>query len=90
MIRKEVYCEEIARSNFGGKKTNSKYKKGKILKDTILMVEDDKDIQLLLSCVLKVCRYESVTASNGKEALKKLRKMKKLPCPILTDNGMPE
>ena len=60
------------------------------MKDTILIVEDDKDIQSLLSCVLKFCRYKSVTASNGKEALMILRKMIKPPSLILSDISMPE
>jgi len=60
------------------------------LKDTILIVEDDKDIQLLLSCLLKYCKYKSVTASNGKEALVILQKMKELPGLIFSDISMPE
>ena len=61
----------------------------KILKHRILIVEDNKDTQFLLSRLLEFSNYESVIASNGKDALLKLLKMKKLPDLIMSDIGMP-
>ncbi len=38
----------------------------------ILIIDDDKDMQLILSETLKTEGYETIVAGNGKEALKKV------------------
>ena len=55
----------------------------------ILVVDDDADILMALSLVLRGAGYRIVTASNGAEALDKLRGGGELPFIILTDLMMP-
>ena len=61
----------------------------KKITETILIVEDDPDLQELLDLLLKQNKYESITAFNGKEALLKLKNMEKLPDLIISDICMP-
>ena len=57
-------------------------------KPLILVVDDDKDIRLLMSVLLKNAGYRAETASNGLEALKFLQTTK--PDVIVLDIVMPE
>ncbi|MGZ3789155.1 MAG: response regulator [Bacteriovorax sp.] len=55
---------------------------------SILVVEDNKEIQDSLKVALEVEGYNVVTADNGKDALEKLAKIP-TPCMILLDLMMP-
>ena len=55
---------------------------------TILLVEDDKNQRLLYEQELRNEGYEIVTASDGKDALEKVRE--KLPDIVIMDINMPE
>lgn len=55
---------------------------------TILIVEDDKDLRVLISEFLEAEGYSVKQASNGKEALELLEKIPK-PCLVLLDMMMP-
>ena len=57
-------------------------------KPLILIVDDDKDIRLLMSVLLKNAGYRAETAANGLEALKFLQVTK--PDVIVLDIVMPE
>ncbi|MEX2683927.1 MAG: response regulator [Candidatus Sigynarchaeota archaeon] len=59
-------------------------------KDTVLVVDDNKDILDNLFMVLDFNHFNVITASNGKEALEILRKLKKVPDVIVSDIMMPE
>lgn len=56
-------------------------------KDTILIVEDEKDTRFILSKLLSKNGYEAVVAKNGAEALEILNEIK--PKVILADWTMP-
>ncbi len=60
---------------------NSKYK-------SILVVEDNKEIQNSLRAALEVEGYSVFTADNGKEGIEQLAKIP-TPCMILLDLMMP-
>jgi CheY-like chemotaxis protein len=55
---------------------------------TILLVEDDKNQRLLYEQELSLEGYEIVTASNGKEALERIKEQ--LPDIIIMDINMPK
>jgi CheY-like chemotaxis protein len=55
----------------------------------VLVVEDDRDIRDSILEVLADNEYEPLTASNGKEALERLRDPDQRPCVILLDVMMP-
>ena len=55
----------------------------------VLVVEDDRDIRDSILEVLEDNAYEPLTASNGKEALERLRDPGRRPCVILLDIMMP-
>ena len=55
----------------------------------ILVVDDEPDVQLLLTELLRGEGYEVATASDGAEALDYLRAVPTLPCLILLDLVMP-
>ena len=58
--------------------------------DLVMIVEDDSDTQEALRDILSQFGYRSVVASNGKEALDRLRaKGEPRPCIILLDVMMP-
>ncbi len=56
---------------------------------SVLIVEDAKDILILLNALLAGEGYDVNCASNGKEALDLLRASKTLPGVILLDLSMP-
>lgn len=56
---------------------------------TIMVVEDDSDIRLSLKDLLELQGYDVLTAENGLEALKVLKKSATPPNLILLDMKMP-
>ena len=56
----------------------------------ILIVDDDDDILLNLHITLEFNDYEVISAKNGKEAIKILRELDRLPELIISDILMPE
>ena len=55
----------------------------------ILVVEDDYDILEAIVEILSDRDYRAIAASNGREALERLRSAARLPCLILLDIMMP-
>jgi CheY-like chemotaxis protein len=55
----------------------------------VLVVEDDRDVRDSILEVLEDNEYEPLIASNGMEALEKLRNPDQRPCLILLDVMMP-
>jgi PAS domain S-box-containing protein len=55
----------------------------------ILIVDDERDVQMLLSELLRDENHEVATAADGAEALEYLRGSTTLPCLILLDLVMP-
>jgi CheY-like chemotaxis protein len=53
----------------------------------VMIVEDDDDIRAMMQLLLKSHGYETMTASNGQEALDQMRGRK--PCMVLLDINMP-
>ena len=56
---------------------------------TVLVVDDDPDICALLEAFLRLADFHVVTASDGHDALRKLRVTVSLPSVILLDLMMP-
>ena len=56
---------------------------------TVLVVEDDADVREAIAEVLSDCEYKPLHASNGAEALQRLRAAEVRPCVILLDVMMP-
>jgi CheY-like chemotaxis protein len=56
---------------------------------TVLVVEDDPDVREAIAEVLADSRYVALHASNGAEALQRLRSAPVTPCVILLDMMMP-
>ena len=56
---------------------------------TLLVVEDDRDVREALIEVLIDCDYKPVHASNGVEALERLRAASVPPCVLLLDVMLP-
>jgi CheY-like chemotaxis protein len=57
---------------------------------SILIVDDHRSLQQMLTIFLEDAGYEAVTASNGAEALAYLRHSAELPGLILLDVAMPK
>ncbi len=55
----------------------------------VMVVEDDRDVRDTLVEVLEDAEYRPVSASNGQEALDRLRASDPKPCVILLDIMMP-
>jgi CheY-like chemotaxis protein len=55
----------------------------------VMIVDDDRDVRESLAEVLEDHGYPSVAASNGQEALDRLRSLSNPPCVILLDLMMP-
>ena len=55
----------------------------------ILVVEDDPDTREMLGVALEYAGYKVVTATNGREAIDRLRAAAELPALILLDLSMP-
>jgi len=60
------------------------------LKPLILIVEDNVDLLYSLNLVLESNNYKSITAKNGKIALKILSELEQVPDIIISDIMMPE
>jgi len=58
-------------------------------KRTVLVVEDDRDVREAIAEVLVDSKYTALHASNGAEALDRLRTAAVRPCVILLDVMMP-
>ena len=56
----------------------------------IMVIDDMRDTVELVKTILEKEGYEVVSASNGREALEKLRNMEKKPDLVLVDMFMPE
>jgi CheY-like chemotaxis protein len=56
---------------------------------TVMVVEDDREVRDAIAEVLADCEYNAVSASNGAEALERLRTAPIRPCLILLDVMMP-
>jgi CheY-like chemotaxis protein len=56
---------------------------------TVMVVEDDADVREAIAEVLADCQYTALNASNGAEALQRLRAAEVRPCVILLDMMMP-
>ena len=57
--------------------------------DTILLVEDDEDVRMAISDMLKIAGYTVQEACDGMDALQRLQGMTSLPSLVLTDVMMP-
>jgi CheY-like chemotaxis protein len=56
---------------------------------TVLVVEDDREVRDAIAEVLADSEYKALAASNGVEALQRLRSASIRPCVILLDVMMP-
>jgi CheY-like chemotaxis protein len=56
---------------------------------TVLVVEDDQEVRDAIAEVLEDSEYKALAASNGAEALERLRTAAPQPCVILLDVMMP-
>lgn len=59
------------------------------MKPLILVVEDDEDLLFDEMLILELNSFEGISASNGKEALDKLKSMERIPDLIISDIMMP-
>ncbi|NHI91777.1 MAG: response regulator [Candidatus Lokiarchaeota archaeon] len=59
------------------------------MKPLILVVEDDEDLLYDEILILELNSFEGISASNGQEALDKLKSMKRIPDLIISDIMMP-
>lgn len=57
---------------------------------TVMIVDDTKDTVGMVKKLLEIEGYKTMTASDGKEALKLLKKTKEKPDLVLLDMFMPE
>jgi CheY-like chemotaxis protein len=53
----------------------------------VLIAEDDPDVREFMDLLLSTSGYETITASNGREALEKMHERR--PCVVLLDLAMP-
>ncbi|MFX1314859.1 MAG: PleD family two-component system response regulator [Promethearchaeota archaeon] len=60
------------------------------MKPLILIVEDNSDLLFNLNLILETNNFQTITAKNGKQALKILSETDKIPDIILSDIMMPE
>lgn len=60
------------------------------VKISILVIDDDEGVRLMMTDVLEIQGYEVHTAVDGKAGMEKLGTMKQLPSVILLDLMMPE
>ena len=56
----------------------------------IMVIDDDRDVSGAIMEALKDAEYTPIAATNGREALDKLRKLDEMPCVLLLDLMMPE
>ena len=55
----------------------------------VLLVEDNDDVREMMALALELAGHEVLLASNGREALARLRERRPRPCVILLDLMMP-
>lgn len=63
------------------------YGEGTLMRDKILIVDDEADIVSMLKDYFEFNGYDTITASNGREAIEKAGKQ---PDIILLDVNMPD
>ena len=56
----------------------------------IMVIDDDRDVSGAIMEALRDADYEPIAATNGREALDKLRSLDEMPCVLLLDLMMPE
>ena len=56
----------------------------------IMVIDDDRDVSGAIMEALRDAEYEPIAATNGREALDKLRTLDEMPCVLLLDLMMPE
>ena len=56
----------------------------------IMVIDDDRDVAGAIVEALKDAEYKPIAATNGREALDKLRSLDEMPCVLLLDLMMPE
>ena len=56
----------------------------------IMVIDDDRDVSGAIMEALQDAAYTPIAATNGREALEKLRRLQELPCVLLLDLMMPE
>ena len=56
----------------------------------IMVIDDDRDVAGAIVEALKDAEYTPIAATNGREALDKLRMLDEMPCVLLLDLMMPE
>jgi len=55
-----------------------------------MVIDDDRDVAGAIVEALKDAEYTPIAATNGREALEKLRTLDEMPCVLLLDLMMPE
>jgi CheY-like chemotaxis protein len=56
----------------------------------IMVIDDDRDVSGAIMEALTDAAYKPIAATNGREALDKLRALEEMPCVLLLDLMMPE
>ena len=56
----------------------------------IMVIDDDRDVAGAIVEALKDAEYTPIAATNGRDALDKLRTLDEMPCVLLLDLMMPE
>ena len=56
----------------------------------IMVIDDDRDVSGAIMEALRDAAYKPIAATNGREALDKLRALDEMPCVLLLDLMMPE
>ena len=57
---------------------------------TVMIIDDEQDLREMLSLLLKSNGFKTVSASNGKDALKILKQLEQKPDLVIIDMFMPE
>ena len=56
----------------------------------VMVIDDDRDVSGAIVEALQDAAYTPIAATNGREALDKLRMLEEMPCVLLLDLMMPE
>jgi CheY-like chemotaxis protein len=56
----------------------------------VMVIDDDRDVSGAIVEALQDAAYTTIAASNGRDALDKLRALPEMPCVLLLDLMMPE
>jgi two-component system alkaline phosphatase synthesis response regulator PhoP len=57
---------------------------------TVMIIDDEQDLKEMLSLLLESNGFKTVSASNGKDALKILKQLEQKPDLVIIDMFMPE